>query len=53
MLCLYRQILRTLKEVPDEKSKKELRDWAREEFERNKHQKDEVQYCIYSIKPHP
>jgi len=28
--------------VPDEDHKKELADWARAEFKKNKHEKDEV-----------
>ncbi|KAM7429513.1 LYR motif-containing protein 2 [Porites harrisoni] len=42
VLSLYRQILRTLREVPDEDHKKELADWARAEFKKNKHEKDEI-----------
>ncbi|XP_054900597.1 LYR motif-containing protein 2 [Poeciliopsis prolifica] len=36
VLGLYRGILRTIRQVPDEADRKYLRDWAREEFKRNK-----------------
>jgi len=39
---LYRQILRTIREVPDEKSRAELRLWARTDFQNNKHHTDEL-----------
>ncbi|KAK2550259.1 LYR motif-containing protein 2 [Acropora cervicornis] len=42
VLTLYRQILRTLREVPNEDHKKELADWARAEFKKNKEEKDEI-----------
>lgn len=34
--------MRTLREVPNEDHRKELADWARSEFKKNKHEKDEV-----------
>ncbi|KAG9282436.1 LYR motif-containing protein 2 [Astyanax mexicanus] len=36
VLGLYRSMLRTIREVPEEADRKYLRDWAREEFKRNK-----------------
>ncbi|KAL7872373.1 hypothetical protein SRHO_G00073560 [Serrasalmus rhombeus] len=36
VLGLYRSMLRTIRQVPDEADRKYLRDWAREEFKRNK-----------------
>ncbi|KAJ8356060.1 hypothetical protein SKAU_G00188540 [Synaphobranchus kaupii] len=36
VLGLYRTMLRTIREVPSEHDRKYLRDWAREEFKRNK-----------------
>ncbi|XP_064025506.1 LYR motif-containing protein 2 [Pogoniulus pusillus] len=36
VLQLYRKILRALREVPAETDRQYLRDWAREEFKRNK-----------------
>ncbi|XP_017553212.1 LYR motif-containing protein 2 [Pygocentrus nattereri] len=36
VLGLYRSMLRTIRLVPDEADRKYLRDWAREEFKRNK-----------------
>ncbi|XP_007570663.1 LYR motif-containing protein 2 [Poecilia latipinna] len=36
VLGVYRSMLRTIRQVPDEADRKYLRDWAREEFKRNK-----------------
>ncbi|KAM4712549.1 LYR motif-containing protein 2 [Anableps anableps] len=36
VLGVYRNMLRTIRQVPDEADRKYLRDWAREEFKRNK-----------------
>ncbi|XP_057876723.1 LYR motif-containing protein 2 isoform X1 [Melospiza georgiana] len=36
VLQLYRKILRAIREVPAEQDRRYLRDWAREEFKRNK-----------------
>ncbi|XP_035279889.1 LYR motif-containing protein 2 [Anguilla rostrata] len=36
VLGLYRTMLRTIRQVPHEQDRKYLRDWAREEFKRNK-----------------
>ncbi|MED6243408.1 LYR motif-containing protein 2 [Ataeniobius toweri] len=36
VLAVYRNIFRTIRQVPDEADRKYLRDWAREEFKRNK-----------------
>ncbi|XP_036438276.1 LYR motif-containing protein 2 [Colossoma macropomum] len=36
VLGLYRSMLRTIRQVPDEADRKYLKDWAREEFKRNK-----------------
>uniref|UniRef100_H3C6R5 LYR motif-containing protein 2 n=1 Tax=Tetraodon nigroviridis TaxID=99883 RepID=H3C6R5_TETNG len=36
ILGLYREILRTIRQVPEEEDRKYLRGWAREEFQRNK-----------------
>lgn len=44
VLSLYREILRTLRDVPSEDHRKELADWARSEFKKNKNEKDEVKY---------
>lgn len=42
VLKLYRNFLRAIRDVPDEKSKKELLEWARSDFKNNKHHTDEV-----------
>ncbi|XP_041268296.1 LYR motif-containing protein 2 isoform X1 [Onychostruthus taczanowskii] len=36
VLQLYRKILRAIREVPAEQDRRYLKDWAREEFKRNK-----------------
>ncbi|CAG5950368.1 LYR motif-containing protein 2 [Menidia menidia] len=36
VLGIYRNLLRTIRQVPDESDRKYLRDWARDEFQRNK-----------------
>ncbi|XP_008396711.1 LYR motif-containing protein 2 [Poecilia reticulata] len=36
VLGVYRSMLRTIRQVPDEADRKYLRDWTREEFKRNK-----------------
>ncbi|KAL0967320.1 hypothetical protein UPYG_G00250740 [Umbra pygmaea] len=36
VLGLYRNMMRTIRQVPDEGDRKYLRDWARDEFKRNK-----------------
>uniref|UniRef100_A0A3Q3WWM9 LYR motif-containing protein 2 n=1 Tax=Mola mola TaxID=94237 RepID=A0A3Q3WWM9_MOLML len=36
ILGIYRDMLRTIRQVPDEGDRKYLRDWAKEEFKRNK-----------------
>ena len=42
ILGIYRNILRTIRQVPDDADKKYLRDWARDEFKRNKGATDQV-----------
>ncbi|CAG9562671.1 unnamed protein product [Danaus chrysippus] len=42
VLKLYRDIFKTLRKVPDEKTRLELRDWARIDFRNNKHHTDET-----------
>uniref|UniRef100_A0A8C6J9D5 LYR motif-containing protein 2 n=1 Tax=Melopsittacus undulatus TaxID=13146 RepID=A0A8C6J9D5_MELUD len=42
VLQLYRKILRAIREVPAEADRRYLKDWAREEFRRNKDATDEV-----------
>lgn len=45
---LYRNILRTIKKVPDVHFQKELKEWARRDFHSNIHHTDEVtiKMCI-------
>ncbi|EAT34257.1 AAEL012328-PA [Aedes aegypti] len=42
VLKLYRTIFRTIRQVPDESSRQELRQWARSDFRANKHQTEEL-----------
>ncbi|KAM7367532.1 hypothetical protein PAMP_013821 [Pampus punctatissimus] len=41
VLGIYRNMLRTIRQVPAETDRKYLRDWAREEFKRNKDATDQ------------
>ncbi|XP_030578223.1 LYR motif-containing protein 2 [Archocentrus centrarchus] len=41
VLGIYRNMLRTIRQVPDEADRKYLRNWAREEFQTNKNATDE------------
>ncbi|XP_027005225.1 LYR motif-containing protein 2 [Tachysurus fulvidraco] len=41
VLGLYRNMLRTIRKVPDEADRKYLKDWTREEFKRNKDAADQ------------
>ncbi|XP_046384674.1 LYR motif-containing protein 2 [Ischnura elegans] len=41
VLDLYRNILRTIREVPGDSNKKELKDWVRADFRSNIHVNDE------------
>nr|XP_020468565.1 LYR motif-containing protein 2 [Monopterus albus] len=41
VLEIYRNILRTIRQVPDEADRKYLRDWTRDEFKRNKDATDQ------------
>ncbi|CAH2269006.1 LYR motif-containing protein 2 [Pararge aegeria] len=42
VLKLYRDIIRTVKKVPDESTRLELKEWARTDFRNNKHHNDET-----------
>ncbi|XP_057679598.1 LYR motif-containing protein 2 [Corythoichthys intestinalis] len=41
ILGLYRKMLRTIRHVPDQTDRKYLRDWARDEFRRNRNATDQ------------
>ncbi|XP_026522348.1 LYR motif-containing protein 2 [Pseudonaja textilis] len=41
VLQLYRKILRTIRQIPNEADRRYMRDWAREDFKRNKEATDE------------
>lgn len=42
VLKLYRDIFRTIKHVPSESSRHELKEWARSDFRANMHHTDEI-----------
>uniref|UniRef100_A0AAQ4QQQ6 LYR motif-containing protein 2 n=1 Tax=Gasterosteus aculeatus aculeatus TaxID=481459 RepID=A0AAQ4QQQ6_GASAC len=42
VLGIYRNMMRTIRKVPDEADRKYLSDWARQEFKRNKNAQDPV-----------
>lgn len=42
VLKLYRNILRTVRQIPDEHYRKEMAKWARDDFKKNKNLTDEV-----------
>lgn len=42
VLKLYRDIFRTIRQVPDPNSRLELRDWARADFRAHLHHTDEL-----------
>lgn len=42
VLKLYRQIFRTIRQVPDESSRRELSEWARSDFRNNSHHTEEI-----------
>lgn len=45
VLGIYRDMLKTIRQVPDEADRKYLRDWARDEFKRNKNSTNQVSQC--------
>ncbi|XP_015524179.1 LYR motif-containing protein 2 [Neodiprion pinetum] len=47
VLKLYRNIMRTIRQVPDEMDRRYLRDWARNDFRSNRDIKDE--FAIKSL----
>lgn len=51
VLKLYRDIFRTIKDVPEEADRIQLRSWARNDFKANKHHTDEVLLNIFIILP--
>ncbi|XP_029983676.1 LYR motif-containing protein 2 [Sphaeramia orbicularis] len=54
VLGIYRNMLRTIRQVPDEADRKYLRDWARDEFKRNKNatNQDAVRMMITQANNH-
>ncbi|KAM9783071.1 LYR motif-containing protein 2 [Neosynchiropus ocellatus] len=54
VLGIYRNMLRTIQQVPDEADRKYLRDWARDEFKRNRGATDQdaIRMMITQAKNH-
>ncbi|KAM4632928.1 LYR motif-containing protein 2 isoform 1-T2 [Polymixia lowei] len=54
ILGIYRNMLRTIRQVPDEADRKYLRDWARGEFKRNKNEtnQDAIRMMIKQANDH-
>lgn len=46
VMDLYRDFLRTISPIHDVKSKNELRQWIRQDFQLNKNIQDEVKFVI-------
>ncbi len=44
VLSLYRDIMRSLRRIPDEEYRAELQKWARDDFRKNMHHTDEVKF---------
>ncbi|KAG4075683.1 hypothetical protein HA402_003508 [Bradysia odoriphaga] len=42
VLKLYREIFRTIRKVPDESSRTELKEWTRSDFRNNIHHTEEI-----------
>uniref|UniRef100_A0A8C6M9B3 LYR motif-containing protein 2 n=1 Tax=Nothobranchius furzeri TaxID=105023 RepID=A0A8C6M9B3_NOTFU len=49
VLGIYRTMLRTIRQVPDQADRKYLRDWARQEFKRNKNASDQVRSPAFTM----
>ncbi|XP_059476732.1 LYR motif-containing protein 2 [Neocloeon triangulifer] len=41
VLKLYRDILKAIQRIPDDRNRNELKDWARSDFKQHKNQTDE------------
>ncbi|XP_026197088.1 LYR motif-containing protein 2 [Anabas testudineus] len=54
VLGIYRNMLRTIQQVPDGNDRKYLKDWARDEFKRNKNatDQDSIRMMITQAKNH-
>ncbi|XP_008285475.1 LYR motif-containing protein 2 [Stegastes partitus] len=54
VLGIYRNMLKTIRQVPDETDRKYLRDWARDEFKRNKNatEQDAIRMMITQANNH-
>lgn len=42
VLKLYRTLYRTINKIPDESSKKDLKSWLRDDFEKNRNKSEEI-----------
>uniref|UniRef100_A0A8C2AJA6 LYR motif-containing protein 2 n=1 Tax=Cyprinus carpio TaxID=7962 RepID=A0A8C2AJA6_CYPCA len=58
VLGVYRDLLRSIRKIPIESDRRYLRDWAREEFKRNKSETDQwrcfiiISFCPSITSPH-
>lgn len=52
VLKLYRDILRTIYKIPDPKDRKDMLQWVRQDFQKNKTETDQVIriFCLSSIR---
>ncbi|XP_015996097.1 LYR motif-containing protein 2 isoform X1 [Rousettus aegyptiacus] len=49
VLLLYRRILQAIRQVPNDSDRKYLKDWAREEFKRNKSATEECTIVLETL----
>jgi len=53
VLRLYREIMKTLRHMPNETDRRELMSWARQDFRKNMHETDEVMnHFTYMLSSH-
>lgn len=48
ILGIYRDMLKTIRQVPSEADRKYLTDWARDEFKRNKNSTNQVREAVHT-----
>ena len=49
VMKLYRNMLRTIKKIPDKQQQKEMIEWVRHDFTSNQHLQDEVFFYVHCI----
>ncbi|XP_076304767.1 uncharacterized protein LOC143222305 isoform X2 [Tachypleus tridentatus] len=45
-LSLYRDILKVIRQVPNSDHRNQLKEWARQDFKKNKYEKEEVLHVL-------